>query len=174
MGSSLSLYCEKRLTKPTDKLIALTGLANLFHQHLPNDRYVAGMWRFRLPQSLIWEVGTGSRTVTNTAVATSSSWALIDEQVQKRYIRSVPPEDKVRIIVDVQAEPSILELGKDVYERKLTVFRCIRRITICDNHGEDGHTFYPPIWNLRRDLVIYHGQLQVRINKSSPHASFSG
>ncbi|KAL8782464.1 MAG: hypothetical protein Q9213_005358 [Squamulea squamosa] len=43
------MYSELQLTKPTDKLIALAGLAKEFEKHLPNDSYVVGMWRSTLP-----------------------------------------------------------------------------------------------------------------------------
>ncbi|KAI4179743.1 MAG: hypothetical protein LQ348_005335, partial [Seirophora lacunosa] len=53
------MYSEKQLTKVSDKLVALAGLANEFHERIPDDSYVAGMWRSTMPRSLLWEAWRG-------------------------------------------------------------------------------------------------------------------
>ncbi|KAH7403631.1 heterokaryon incompatibility protein-domain-containing protein [Cadophora sp. MPI-SDFR-AT-0126] len=45
---------EKKLTKPSDMPMVLSGLAKDFSNALPGDKYIAGLWRSTLPHSLLW------------------------------------------------------------------------------------------------------------------------
>jgi hypothetical protein len=45
---------EKRLTKPSDMPVVISGLAREFARMVPGDEYVAGLWRSTLPYSLVW------------------------------------------------------------------------------------------------------------------------
>lgn len=45
---------DKSLTKPSDMPIVLSSLAKDFENWLPEDEYIAGLWRSTLPQSLSW------------------------------------------------------------------------------------------------------------------------
>ncbi|KAK3331338.1 heterokaryon incompatibility protein-domain-containing protein [Apodospora peruviana] len=47
-------YAACFLTFPGDKMIALAGIAQHFQGRLPNDTYLAAMWRSQLPLSLNW------------------------------------------------------------------------------------------------------------------------
>jgi hypothetical protein len=51
--SIIFAYVNRRLTKQTDKLPALMGMARIIHE-LTGDTYVAGFWRKNLLVSLIW------------------------------------------------------------------------------------------------------------------------
>ncbi|KAE9375285.1 HET-domain-containing protein [Stipitochalara longipes BDJ] len=51
--SIIFAYVNRRLTKQTDKLPALMGMARIIHE-LTGDIYVAGFWRRNLLVSLIW------------------------------------------------------------------------------------------------------------------------
>ncbi|KAI1474743.1 HET-domain-containing protein [Daldinia eschscholtzii] len=46
-------YSSRQLTKPTDALPALSGLAREFH-HATGDTYVAGLWKMDIIQGLTW------------------------------------------------------------------------------------------------------------------------
>ncbi|KAI0850671.1 heterokaryon incompatibility protein-domain-containing protein [Daldinia vernicosa] len=46
-------YSSRQLTKPTDTLPALSGLAKEFHQ-ATGDTYVAGLWKMDIIQGLTW------------------------------------------------------------------------------------------------------------------------
>ncbi|KAL8717983.1 MAG: hypothetical protein Q9181_008252, partial [Wetmoreana brouardii] len=50
------MYSEKHLSHQRDKLVALLGLAKEFQGFLPEDVYIAGMWRSTMPGSLLWEI----------------------------------------------------------------------------------------------------------------------
>lgn len=49
-------YSQTRLTKHTDRLVALSGLAKTFCRAMPHNQYLAGMWKDSLPNDLLWEV----------------------------------------------------------------------------------------------------------------------
>ena len=70
--------CE--LTKPSDKLVALSGLAHLF-QAATGQEYVAGVWKSRLQEFLDWRVYK-PRAKVSTYCAPSWSWASIGGPVQ--------------------------------------------------------------------------------------------
>jgi hypothetical protein len=47
-------YGSRKLTKGSDKLPALSGIAEVFSQRL-GDRYVAGLWRNSIVEGLLWQ-----------------------------------------------------------------------------------------------------------------------
>ncbi|KAE8444137.1 hypothetical protein EG329_000825 [Mollisiaceae sp. DMI_Dod_QoI] len=87
-------YSKMRLTKATDKLIALAGIAKIMSRRILNGRdedYVAGMWRDNLESQLLWRVdpavgkdGTydyhSERPGMEEYRAPSFSWAAIDSE----------------------------------------------------------------------------------------------
>ena len=76
-------YTWSDLTKPEDKLIALSGLAKTV-QHMVDDEYLAGLWKSILPSQLLWEVydtkqGDGRPSVRSSSYrAPSWSWASLN------------------------------------------------------------------------------------------------
>ncbi|KAL9051123.1 MAG: hypothetical protein Q9206_004814 [Seirophora lacunosa] len=98
------MYSEKQLTKVSDKLVALAGLANEFHERIPDDSYVAGMWRSTMPRSLLWEAWRGP-VGRKLEVAPSWSWASINGQIQKEYHPGEKKDhDTVCTVLDIQAQ----------------------------------------------------------------------
>lgn len=57
----LDTYGRAKLTKETDRLIAIADTAERFAE-IFNDEWVAGLWRRALPRDLLWEVTKGQRT----------------------------------------------------------------------------------------------------------------
>ena len=53
-NSLIWTYGDRKLSKPTDKLPALSGLARLFEQRL-GAKYVAGLWSDDLIEGLAWQ-----------------------------------------------------------------------------------------------------------------------
>jgi hypothetical protein len=51
-------YISRLLTKGTDKLLALSGLAQSFQSQLPSSRYITGLWTDHLPYALLWRMGS--------------------------------------------------------------------------------------------------------------------
>ena len=52
----LERYSKTTITFPTDRLVALSGLAQIMSNAL-EDEYVAGLWKSILPSQLLWRVG---------------------------------------------------------------------------------------------------------------------
>ena len=76
----VELYSDAKLTKPRDKLIALSGIAQRM-QNLLGDQYLAGLWRRHLPSQLLWclsERVVKPPTRSKPYRAPSWSWASMD------------------------------------------------------------------------------------------------
>jgi hypothetical protein len=73
-------YGDRKLTKPTDKLPAMSGLAKLFEQRL-GAKYIVGLWSDDLIEGLAWQ-GLGSKRVfselSSEYTGPSWSWANYD------------------------------------------------------------------------------------------------
>ncbi len=67
-------YSRCALTRPEDKLVALSGLARLFHE-FTGDEYVCGLWKSRLLEFLLWESLYPMTQPTSDYIAPSWSWA---------------------------------------------------------------------------------------------------
>ncbi|KAH9889092.1 heterokaryon incompatibility protein-domain-containing protein [Cubamyces lactineus] len=95
-------YSGRSLSDPSDKLIALSGLAEMFALALgPN--YVAGLWRDTLLRDLLWHpISTSSPTLLRpqTYRAPSWSWASLDDQVSG-WLRFPDHPDDVSDLADV-------------------------------------------------------------------------
>ncbi|KAK1948896.1 heterokaryon incompatibility protein [Colletotrichum sublineola] len=82
-NSVAQAYSDTRLTKSSDKLIALSGIAKYFATRI-NDVYVVSMWRRYLASSLLWQVEKQAQvdgspsTRPDTYRAPSFSWASVD------------------------------------------------------------------------------------------------
>ncbi|KAK8236004.1 heterokaryon incompatibility protein-domain-containing protein [Phyllosticta capitalensis] len=71
-------YCTQRLTKASDRLPAIAGVARLIQNLRPNDEYLAGLWNNSLIEDLMW-INYSPAKNRNTNLAPSWSWACIDE-----------------------------------------------------------------------------------------------
>jgi hypothetical protein len=91
-------YSRLRLTKGTDKLIALAGIAKIMSRRIFNGRdedYIAGMWRANLESQLLWRVDPALKNKTyhfhserpsmDEYRAPSFSWAAIDTERGLNY-----------------------------------------------------------------------------------------
>jgi hypothetical protein len=79
-------YTQCSLTKPTDRLIALAGLAGRCHRETQGQlgRYVAGMWEHRLAEQLGWiTIGIKPRPAGLLTMLTWS-WASVEHAVRLR------------------------------------------------------------------------------------------
>ena len=91
--SCVTDYTLCKLTKPTDKLIAFSSIAQeLANTHLIQKRYIAGLWDLNLPFQMAWITVKGRTTPPRKRVgsieyvAPSWSWASIEAPVQPRFI----------------------------------------------------------------------------------------
>lgn len=81
----VELYSETRLTRGSDKLIAVSGLAKVFAQAKGPSQYMAGLWENDLYMGLQWYRDTDDQTnvgkKTEIYRAPSWSWASQDGKV---------------------------------------------------------------------------------------------
>lgn len=100
-------YSICSLTMPSDKLVAISGLAHLFHEYT-HDTYLAGHWRSHLLSSLYWMARDPARTRLRnqnnqiTYRAPSWSWASNDIILDYRYI--IPSDVPLASIIDAQVQ----------------------------------------------------------------------
>lgn len=73
------------VTYQSDKLVAISGLARRLHSLSPEilGRYLAGLWEFQLIFQLAWTTNESSRPLTSDYVATSWSWASVQQPVYR-------------------------------------------------------------------------------------------
>ncbi|KAI0333407.1 HET-domain-containing protein, partial [Cubamyces sp. BRFM 1775] len=76
-------YTQRSLSNPSDKLVALSALAELFAPTLGPD-YLAGLWRDTLLYDLLWmpRLTSAARPIRRYAHAPSWSWASYDGGVE--------------------------------------------------------------------------------------------
>lgn len=91
--SCVMSYTMCKLTKHTDKLIAVSSIAReLANTQVIGKRYLAGLWDVNLPFQMAWITVEGQTTpprkrVGNVGyVAPSWSWASVEAPVQPRFI----------------------------------------------------------------------------------------
>lgn len=96
-------YTKCALTRKSDKLIAFSGLAKLFHD-TTRDEYLAGLWRSRLAEHLDWRVYKPAPRSASEYRAPTWSWASLDGPVRP-YGLSARTKMQVSIL-DVQVQSS--------------------------------------------------------------------
>ena len=79
--NSIEDYSEGGLTQPTDKLVALSGVAQSYRDlnRLQDEDYIAGYWKSQLPYALCWQTRKLKWTYRPPVyIAPSWSWASIE------------------------------------------------------------------------------------------------
>ena len=134
-SSVCEMYSEKQLTKQEDKLVALAGLSQEFQMYLPDDYYVAGLWRSTLPQSLVWMLRRSGRRVESQVP--SWSWASTEGLVQMDHTSSRrSPKSTVCRVLDVQNNlPNTAGLDGNT-RLQLTISGFLRRVKILRSFSE--------------------------------------
>jgi hypothetical protein len=114
----LADYTNRSLTFSSDKLVAISGIANVVRGFL-KDEYFAGLWRKSLPQSLLWSPydeedlpNPGYRASRPLEYrAPSWSWASVDSRISSFLCRALPSEPIYATILDISTSLS----GPDPY-----------------------------------------------------------
>ncbi len=78
----LQLYSRRTLTKPRDRLLALSGVVEYFHAFWHRSRYIAGLWEHQLPGCLLCytaRIDPAPRPARYRAP--SWSWAAVDGEI---------------------------------------------------------------------------------------------
>lgn len=92
-------YCSRKLTFPTDKFPAFSGIASLMHGELRHAGYVdaaylAGIWSSHFREGLLWYYGKGatpSITDSHSQVLSfpSWSWVMATGRIESLYIKTL-------------------------------------------------------------------------------------
>ncbi|TRX87911.1 hypothetical protein FHL15_011200 [Xylaria flabelliformis] len=87
-------YSTRQLTKDSDKVIALLGVAQFIQQNT-GLQFVAGLWERVLPFNLLWTLHGPARDRPRDRVAPTWSWASVDGRISHRLRESdsVPSAD---------------------------------------------------------------------------------
>ncbi|KAF4343984.1 hypothetical protein FBEOM_2028 [Fusarium beomiforme] len=94
-ASVVAQYSVGKLSKETDKLIAIDGVAEQMTSLVSRGHYLHGLWRLEtLPLSLLWCTGT-EETTPDIRVAPSWSWASVYTPVEFNFLFRAQTEPKV-------------------------------------------------------------------------------
>ncbi|EGO53716.1 hypothetical protein NEUTE1DRAFT_126950 [Neurospora tetrasperma FGSC 2508] len=81
----LGTYSKRSLTEPSDRLVAISGLAEQLSSTWSGIAYLAGLWSYRLIQQLLW-IGGNEYGQKHTDIA--PSWRVLDAKVTPRNTTS--------------------------------------------------------------------------------------
>jgi len=105
------LYSQGKLTFPSDKLVAISGMASeMRHRGLASGRFLAGLWEAELPRSLLWirgdmyEVAYENRRPLRYR-APSWSWASLDCPIDNHW--TIPDhrrEVNLAVVQDIRVD----------------------------------------------------------------------
>jgi len=105
----LFTYTLRSISVPSDKLVALAGIAEQFHS-LSNDQYLAGLWRKTLILDLLWKKSEAGELSPRPEKyrAPSWSWASTDGLISAEYLEGKLKSDRAAIcqarILDCQVQ----------------------------------------------------------------------
>ena len=98
----LKSYTRRRLTMPTDRALAISGIAESFGRHL-RDQYRAGIWTSEFQAGLLWQVCRDTtRPRPSEYQGPSWSWVSVNGPIEYSYrdFRTWKPETGSAEIID--------------------------------------------------------------------------
>ncbi|KAF4465669.1 hypothetical protein FALBO_7482 [Fusarium albosuccineum] len=97
-------YSKRALSKPTDKLPAISAIAARVQQRIGSE-YVAGLWKDNIDNDLLWQRIAPIRESQPEYVAPSFSWASMDGEVDYFCFRNGrQPYHKTSTVLHVEAQ----------------------------------------------------------------------
>ncbi|CVL03165.1 related to tol protein [Fusarium proliferatum] len=102
----VELYTRRNLTRPTDRILAISGLAQIFSR-IRGGKYAAGLWVNDLPQALLWETSSGASCPRPSNQGPSWSWTAINRAVTCDFGngRNVSSVDSIEYELDQPGAP---------------------------------------------------------------------
>jgi hypothetical protein len=100
----VNVYTECQITKPSDKLVAIHGIAKKF-EGISNDTYIAGLWKRFLAEQLFWQLGPGGgrkQVIGGSSYrpkeyrAPSWSWASVERPVY--FVNSIQGTMLIKVV----------------------------------------------------------------------------
>jgi hypothetical protein len=143
-NSIVQVYTTTLLTQPADKLVAISGIAELTSSRVQTP-YIAGLWKSNLVSQLAWRVkseyGSDPSTISTRPQsyrAPSFSWASADAQFGVKFPSSLAETEKLIEIAATHVQllqPSPFgQIAKDAY---IDVLCRLYPITIVKNETTD-------------------------------------
>ncbi|KAL2071990.1 hypothetical protein VTL71DRAFT_11333 [Oculimacula yallundae] len=122
-------YTRRDLTFSNDRLVAISGIANIIGSCL-QDQYFAGLWRRDMPRALLWspfEEETLPNALHKSRLppiyrAPSWSWASVESPISCFLCRDRMPDPPITTVLDI----GTTLLGSDVYGQVKEGFLRIR------------------------------------------------
>lgn len=110
--SLVQVYTHRKLTKPTDRILALSGLAKEYSAAL-DDEYLAGMWRKSLLTELLWSVKETTYPAPTSFQGPSWSWTSVNGVIdfKGRYISECGTKEQAsaKVAKVLECEPMLVE-----------------------------------------------------------------
>lgn len=128
----LWIYGERKLSKPSDKLPAISGLASIFAKRL-DDQYVAGLWRSDLVVGLSWE-GLHCKRVEKYR-APSWSWVSVDGIIG---CTAEFPYTPLATIIDVKVDLKGANPYGEILDGRIRICASMRRLYLADDDSKSG------------------------------------
>jgi hypothetical protein len=159
----LRVYTKCGLTNPSDKLVAISGLAQEFARLL-DDEYVAGLWRKNIVDDLLWftiESSGQPRSRPGAYRAPTWSWASVDAPVL--FVDELDLEDYADIL-QIDVEPVDQDVTMEIKRAVISLRGYLIQIPLPQSDDESGLTLYFDVNNettirqcfslpLRKDIV---------------------
>lgn len=121
----VAAYTRCNLTKWTDKLVAIFGVAKHI-QRIIDDQYLAGLWKRHLPYHLLWYKERPSSIPMDWSDenyrAPSWSWASVDGEITDHPISHIEGE---RTLIDT-LDAQVVNIGPDAFGPVLSGFIKLR------------------------------------------------
>jgi hypothetical protein len=115
-------YTKGLLTKPEDKLPALSGVANWFSD-LTRDQYIAGLWKNDLLFGLLWWlVEEPPHPTPYRYRAPSFAWTSVDGKVAFPTPRQVSEMSWTSEVIHVSCQPAGLDPFGQIAEGRLVLY----------------------------------------------------
>lgn len=105
-------YTQRRFTKISDRLVAISGLAKIYGEMIRNATYVAGLWKEDLIRGLLWHVDgatlipkcAADNILTFHEAFPSWSWASVGYEVVKNNLKTGGSIHALSEIKNIQIE----------------------------------------------------------------------
>ncbi|KAK7424493.1 hypothetical protein QQX98_000458 [Neonectria punicea] len=92
--SIVETYTRRRLTFPKDRILAISGVAEMFASEI-KDEYIIGHWKHSIPFDLLWSTVPGRPLQQRQSdyQAPSWSWAAVTAEIWYNFARAASPSE---------------------------------------------------------------------------------
>ncbi|KAG6362292.1 hypothetical protein INS49_010522 [Diaporthe citri] len=131
----LTPYSGRLLTKPTDKLVALTAVASRLQSEF-GLTYLAGLWKDDLIKELLWCVSPRGRNAKHNPIYQESfyaptwSWVSVDAPMSWHPFERVDPtEEPLAQVIEAYTRPSTVNPFGAVSHGEIKLSASVRPVT---------------------------------------------